>query len=247
MGRSMGIAAAFAAAVAAAFAAPAAAAEWACTTTVDVTGGRLFVTVEGEGAAAAAVSGSLELSTASAPAPLGLRNGTYQWVVDRPETSADAAILALTYNATLPLKAAPGWGVDAGMVVPGQLSFLTPLLRNPLGGPAGFSSVTLITGNGIYVSGSDWKLRTGQGAMAFTNAPESPGLQYSRELLQLIAADVTEPIVLFLTPTYRPPADSIAAFEAAGIAEAPGRLSQVVAEAQAAGAAGQCPPPEPPP
>ena len=174
------------------------------------------------------IQGAVELSTINVAPPLGFRDGTYPWDVSDPTIAANGAILSLSFNVTLPLSPVPNWGAAIGSLVPTQLNVLLPNLRNPTGAPIQLGGITLISGNGIYNSNNEWRVRTGEGAILISNTPEPLSLMYSRELLQIISNDPNEPISVFLTPAVPAPLDSIVSFHAGGIIEAPARTAQMI-------------------
>jgi hypothetical protein len=215
-------------AISIAFVPPASAAEWACEYSEPITGGMLHLLISGSQSTPLAVQGAVELSTNNVAPPLGLRDGTFPWDASQAAIAASGAIFSLNFDVTLPLSETPNWGAASGSLVPSQLNFLLPALRNPTGAPVQLASVTVITGNGIYSSNNEWRIRTGDGAILITNTPEPLSLMYSRELLQIISNDPNEPISLFLTPAIPASLDSIVSFHAGGIIEAPGRTNQLI-------------------
>jgi len=207
---------------------PANGAEWACEYSEPITGGMLHLQITGTENTPSAVRGAVELSTNNVAPPLGFRNGTFPWDSSQPAIAASGAIFSLNFEVTLPLSETPNWGAASGSLVPSRLNFLLPALRNPTGAPIQLASITVISGNGIYNSNNEWRIRTGEGAILITNTPEPLSLVYSRELLQIISNDPNEPISLFLTPAIPAPTDSIVSFHAGGIIEAPGRTNQLI-------------------
>jgi hypothetical protein len=203
-------------------------AEWACAISQPVTGGLLHLLITGGDTTPGAVQGAVELSTLNVVAPLGFRDGTYPWDVSQAAIVANGAVLSLDFDVTLPLSPDPNWGAAVGSLVPTQLNFFLPNLINPTGAPIQLAGITLISGNGIYNSNNEWRVRTAEGAIIASNTPEPLSLMYSRELLQIISNDPNEPISLFLTPAVSAPLDSIVSFHAGGIIEAPGRTEQLI-------------------
>jgi len=214
-------------------------AEWTCELSEPITGGMLRLLIAGTENAPATITGAVELSTVNVAPPLGFRDGTYPWDLSPAAITASGAILGLNFDVTLPLSETPGWGAALGSLVPTQLNFLLPNLRNPTGAPVQLGSIMLISGNGIYNSNNEWRIRSGEGAILVSNRPEPLSLMYSRELLQIISNDPNEPISLFLTPAVPAPMDSIVSFHAGGIIEAPGRTEQIVQDFIASN--GTCP------
>jgi len=210
-------------------------AEWACELSEPITGGTLHLLIGGTENTPATIKGAVELSTMNVAPPLGFRDGTYSWDLNGAAIRTSGALLGLSFDVTLP----PGWGAALGSLVPTQLNILLPNLRNPTGAPIQLGSITLISGNGIYNSNNEWRIRSGEGAILLSNTPETLSLMYSRELLQIISNDPNEPISLFLTPAIPAPLDSIVSFHASGIIEAPGRTEQLVQDFIASN--GTCP------
>ena len=203
-------------------------AEWACEFSEPITGGMLHLLITGSDNTPGGIQGSVELSTINVAPPLGFRDGTFPWDVSEPTIAASGAILSLSFDVTLPLSPTPNWGAAAGALVPTQLNILLPNLRNPTGAPIQLGGIMLISGNGIYNSNNEWRIRTGEGAILISNTPEPLSLVYSRELLQIISIDPNEPISVFLTPAVPAPRDSIVSFHAGGIIEAPARADQMI-------------------
>jgi hypothetical protein len=214
-------------------------ADWACSVSQPVTGGLLHLLISGGEATPGAIQGAVELSTLNVAAPLGLRDGTYPWDVSQTTIVENGAVLSLNFDVTLPLSSNPNWGAVAGSLVPTQLNFLLPNLSNLTGAPIQLGGITLISGNGIYNSNNEWRVRSAEGAIIVSNAPEPLSLMYSRELLQIISNDPNEPISLFLTPAVPAPLDSIVSFHAGGIIEAPDHTEQLIQELIATN--GACP------
>jgi len=214
-------------------------AQWACELSEPITGGTLRLLIAGTESTPATIRGAVELSTASVAPPLGFRDGTYSWDLSPAPIAASGALLGLNFDVTLPLSETPAWGAALGSLVPTQLTFLLPNLRNPTGAPVQLGSITLISGNGIYTSNNEWRIRSSEGAILLSNSPEALSLMYSRELLQIISDDPNEPISLFLTPAIPAPLDSIVSFHAGGIIEAPGRTEQLLQDFIASN--GACP------
>lgn len=215
------------------------AAEWVCELSVPVTGGTLHLLIAGNEITPTSIRGAVELSTLNVAPPLGFRNGTYAWDLNPTGIAASGALLGLNFDITLPMSDTPGWGAASGSLVPTQLSILLPNLLSPTGAPIHLDSVTLISGNGIYNSNNEWRIRSGEGALLLSNSPETVSLVYSRELLQIISADPNEPISLFLTPAVPASLDSIVSFHAGGITEAPERTRQILQDFIASN--GACP------
>ena len=215
-------------------------AEWACEFSEPITGGMLHLLITGTENTPGGIQGAVELSTINVAPPLGFRDGTYPWDVSDPTIAASGAILSLSFDVTLPLSPVPNWGAAIGSLVPTQLNVLLPNLRNPTGAPIQLGGITLISGNGVYNSNNEWRIRTGEGAILISNTPEPLSLMYSRELLQIISNDPNEPISVFLTPAVPAPLDSIVSFHAGGIIEAPARTDQMIQDFIASNA--NCPP-----
>lgn len=203
-------------------------AEWACELSEPITGGTLRLLIAGTENTPASIRGAVELSTVNVAPPLGFRDGTYSWDLSPAAIASTGGLLGLSFDVTLPLSETPNWGAAVGSLVPTQLNILLPNLLNPTGAPIHLDSITLISGNGIYNSNNEWRIRSGEGAILLSNSPETISLMYSRELLQIISTDPNEPISLFLTPAIPAPLDSIVSFHAGGIIEAPGRTEQLV-------------------
>ncbi len=214
-------------------------AEWACQLSEPITGGMLRLLITGSENMPSTIAGAVELSTVNVAPPLGFRDGTYPWELSQAPIAATGAILGLNFDVTLPIAETPGWGAAPGSLVPTQLNILLPNLRNPTGAPIQLGSITLITGNGIYNSNNEWRIRTGEGAILLSNTPEPLSLMYSRELLQMISTDPNEPISLFLTPAVPAAMDSIVSFHAGGVVEAPSRTRQLLQDFIASN--GSCP------
>ena len=209
------------------FAPSASGAEWGCELAEPVTGGMLRVLIAGDENEPTSIRGAVELSTINVAPPLGFRNGTYAWDLNPAAIAASGALLGLSFEVSLPMSDAPGWGAASGSLVPTQLNFLLPNLLSPTGAPIHLDSITLISGNGIYNSNNEWRIRSAEGALLLSNSPETASIVYSRELLQVISADPNEPISLFLTPAVPASMDSIVSFHAGGIIEAPTRTRQM--------------------
>jgi hypothetical protein len=214
-------------------------ADFGCEFAEPVTGGTLRVLIVSNENAPTSIRGAIELSTLNVAPPLGFRNGTYAWDLNPTAIAANGAMLGLNFEVSLPMSEMPGWGAASGSLVPTELNFLLPNLISPTGAPIHLNSITLISGNGIYNSNNEWRIRSGEGALLLSNAPETLSLVYSRELLQMISADPNEPISLFLSPAVPAALDSIVSFHAGGIIEAPERTQRILQDFIASN--GACP------
>jgi hypothetical protein len=225
----------------------ASAAEPVCTMARYVTGGVAHVDIAGNDATPLSVSGAVEISTRSFGPPLGLRDGSFVWDTSGLDFAARGAVLGVVFRANLPLSETPQWGTGEGMLVPVGLNFLLPPLRDPTGAVPRIVAVTLISGNGIYMSNNNWNFRSNENAFLVSNTSEPATDIYHRELLQLFADDPSEPITLFLTPGVMGGRVSIVSFHASGLLETPGVVRTLVDEYSATGICPEVLPAAPPP